>query len=248
MMTRIISIINQKGGVGKTTIALNMAHGFVREGKKVLAVDNDPQGNLTNSLLINEEIRCFSASLYNGKVNKLQSVNGHMGIMAGDSKLEIVQYNEQSPLRFSSVLTKIKQKHIFDYILIDSSPQITNLTFASIMAADNLLFPLQPSKFGLDGLKKVLMAVAKMKSTGATKAAVLGVVMNLVNRTKLHRQTILALKKRYPRDVMDCVIHRRTAYEESPIKGQSIWEYGKDERAQIEMSAFMREILKRLED
>jgi chromosome partitioning protein len=240
--------VNQKGGVGKTTIAFNLAHGFAREGKKVLVVDNDAQGNLTSSMLPRGvKPESFTADLYEGRVSTLQAVADRIYLMAGNDGLEAAQYGDESVALFSTVIGRIQQKGVLDFILIDCSPQLTNLALAGIMAADRLLIPLQPSKFAVDGLKKLLLEVKRMKVTGATKATVLGFVMNLVSPTKLHRQTVLQLKKKYPQYVFENVIHKRTAFEESPIKAQSIWDYGQDERAEIEMSALVREVLKKME-
>jgi chromosome partitioning protein len=247
-MTQVISIVNQKGGVGKTTIAFNLAHGLAREGKKVLAIDNDAQGNLTSSMLARGmKPEYFTADLYEGKATKLQAVADRLYLMAGDDELEAAQYEDESAAKFSTVVGKIQDKGVLDYILIDCNPQITNLTLAGIMAADHLLIPMQPSKYSIDGLKKLFVEIKKMRATGATKAAILGFVMNLVSPTRLHRQTVLQLKKKYPQYVLDSVVHKRTAYEESPIKAQSIWDYGQDEKAEMEMSALVREILKKVE-
>lgn len=249
-MTQVLSIVNQKGGVGKTTIAFNLAHGLAREGKKVLAIDNDAQGNLTSSMLPRgARAEQFTADLYEGRASKLQKVIGVEGLylMAGDDELEAAQYEDESAAKFSTVVGKIQKKGVLDYIIIDCNPQITNLTLAGIMAADHLLIPMQPSKYSIDGLRKLFVEIKKMRATGATKAAILGFVMNLVGPTRLHRQTVMQLKKKYPQYVLDSVIHKRTAYEESPIKAQSIWDYGQDEKAEFEMSALVREILKKLE-
>lgn len=246
--THVISLVNQKGGVGKTTISFNLAHGLVRHGKKVLVVDNDPQGNLTSSLLprgVRPEI--FSVDLYEERIDRLQSVKENLFITAGDDSLETVQYEEESAAQFANVIGKISNQGKLDYIIIDCSPQITNLTLAGIMAANHLLIPIQPSKYSIDGLRKLLVELKKMRATGATKASILGFILNLVSSTKLHRQTAQQLKKKFPKYVMESVVRKRTAYEESPIKTQSIWDYGQDEKAEIEMNALIREIIKKVE-
>lgn len=247
-MTQIISIVNQKGGVGKTTLAFNLSHGLARAGKIVLAVDNDAQGNLTSAMLgRGVKPKSFTSDMYDGQASKLHSVGKNLYLMAGDEELEAVQYDESSAARFSNTVSKIQAKGVLDYIIIDCNPQITNLTLAGIMAANHLLIPLQPSKFGIDGLKKLFVELKKMRATGASQATVLGFVMNLVSPTKLHRQTVRQLKKHYPEYVLENIIHKRTAYEESPIKSLSIWDYSQDRKAELEMNGLVSEIIRKIE-
>jgi chromosome partitioning protein len=124
---------------------------------------------------------------------------------------------------------------------------MTNLTLAGIMASTHLLVPMQPSKYSIDGLRKLFTEIKKMRGTGSTKTEILGFVMNMVCPTKLHRQMVNQLKRKYPQFILDSVIHKRTAYEESPIKNKSIWQYGQDEKAELEMSALVREIIRKVE-
>ena len=189
----------------------------------------------------------LTTELYTGSVRKLQAVADGLYLVSGNDELEAVQYGEESASNFAEVVAKIRSKEIVDFIIIDCNPQITNLTMAGIMAADSLLIPLQPSRYSVDGLRKLFQEVKKMRATGASRARILGFVMNMVSGTKLHRQTVRQLRERYPEYVFDAVIHKRTAYEESPIKSQNIWDYGQDEKAELEMSALVKEFMRKIE-
>ncbi|MBI9095288.1 MAG: ParA family protein [Sphaerochaeta sp.] len=246
-MTKVICLLNQKGGVGKTTISFNLAHGLAQLGLKVLVIDNDGQANLTGSFLAEgEKPKCYTSSMYRGSISNPQEVGPNIWLVAGDDDLDSVQFMPEGPDVFAQIVEKIIAENIFDYIVIDSNPQITNLTLAGIMASDYLIVPLQPSKYGLDGLRKLFLKVKEMRSTEASHASLLGFVMNKVKPTRLHRTTIQKLRKMYPQYIFETVIHELTAYEESPLDQKSIFDYEPSSRAALDMSAFVREVIRKI--
>lgn len=245
-MTKIITIINQKGGVGKTTIAFNLAHGLADKGMNVLAIDNDPQSNLTSALLPRGALRqAPTSAMYQGEFRSPQEVRTNLWVCSASSDLDEAQLIDDGPGKFAAISQRLRQKDVFDYVLIDSSPQITNLTFAGIMAATHLLIPLQPAQFAIDGLSRLFNTVKELRSTGASSAKVIGFVMSMMKGTTLHRHKMNALRKQYPQYFLQSVIRSRTALEESPISHQSIFEYEPNGKAAAEMGALVREVLKK---
>lgn len=248
-MTYILSITNQKGGVGKTTLTFNLAHGLAGHGYRVLAVDNDVQANLTSSLLGPADPRTARAlSLFEGQIDKPQKVAQNLWLLAGDPELEAVNYEPGlTPRNFADELQRVADTGKLDYIVVDTNPQITDLTLASMMAADHVLVPLEPSKFGLEGLRRVMSEIKKLQTTGASKAELLGIMLNLVERTVLHRNTAAALRKRFGGMVFETQIHKRTSLAECMVKNTPIHEYEPNGKAANEIRLLVKELLNRLE-
>lgn len=245
-MTQVISVMNKKGGVGKTTLSFNLAHGLAQQGFKVLAIDNDDQCNLTYSMLARGvKPEYFSADWYVASPTKVQSVCEKLWLLSGSDDLEEMDYIEAGPVNFADQISKVVAKGVFDFIIIDCNPQVRNLTMAAIMAANHVIVPMQPSKYAVDGLRRLFKTIRQLRSTGASRAEFLGIVMNLVSHTKLHRQTIQQLRKKHPDLIFDSVIRKRTAFEESPLRNQSIWQYNTDDKAVDEMRALVAEVVRK---
>lgn len=247
-MTRIISLLNKKGGVGKTTLTFNLAHGLALKGYKVLAIDNAGQGHLTRAFLPKAtKPLAFTHALYDGEIQNPQNVADKVWLFAGGDELDESQHIEDGPEQFAAIMTKLQARDLFDYILIDSDPQLTNLTLASMRAASHLLVPVQPAEFGIDGLKKMFATLRSLKSTGSSEAVFLGFVMSMVKPTVLHRHKINALRKQFPQYYLESHIKMRTALEESPIMNKSIFEYEPNGKAAHEMNALVTEICNKVE-
>lgn len=243
----VVSVMNQKGGVGKTTLTFNLAHGLARNGLKVLVIDNDAQGNLTSSLLPRGvKPLAFAANLYEGRPDNPQQVAENLWLMAGDDELESYATAEEGPAPFRDTVRAIQRKMVFDLILIDTNPQITHLTFAAAMAATQILVPLIPTKFAFEGLGKLFRKIKELKTTGASQARILGFVLTMQTGTTYHRQGVAMIRTKYPELTFAAAIRKLTAYEESPAVNKSIFEYEPNGQAATEMKAVVDEFLARL--
>ena len=238
----IITLANQKGGVGKTTLAFNLAHGLAREGKKTLVIDNDPQANLTHSFIVDAP-QAATWTLYEGRTDNPQAVAENLFLIGATDELEGFSDADSGLHEFKAILSAVAQKNIFDFIIIDNNPQISNLTIAAIMAADYILIPLIPSKYSFQGINKLFTQIKHLKEQGLSQAEPIGFVENLKSNTILHRQNSNALRKNYPQLHFEAKISRRTSLEESPIHRQSIFDYEPEGKAAFEFSQLVKEIL-----
>lgn len=249
-MTHNICILNRKGGCGKTTLAFNLAAGLARKKKRVLVIDTDSQANLTRSLVPRgTPPTAFSATLFEGRAVKPHQVGDNLYLYAADGELIPFSADQDAAPRYRAVVRQIMERTGVDYIVQDTGPHLNNVVYGAIMSATHLLIPLEPAPFGLEGLGEVITEFKKLRSVGATKAELLGIVFSLVDSTRISNQIMEHLEQRYPELVFEARLYRRTALKESPIKSQSIWDYERGERkASAEMDAVVAEVTKRLQE
>ena len=230
---RIIAIVNQKGGVGKTTTTINLAAGLTLKGKKVLLVDMDAQGNASTGLAISRKLR--GVSIYNvlvdgtdlkdairdTAVQGLSIVPSHIDLSAAE--LEIGQEAGRTT-RLKSALAKIA--HQFDYILIDCPPALGLLTVNSLAAANSALVPLQCEFYALEGLSQLLRTVEMAKSSINPGLVIEGVMLTMYDkRNRLSGQVAEDVKKHLGRAVFKTVIPRNVRIAEAPSFGQPVMMY-----------------------
>lgn len=246
-MSIIISIANQKGGVGKTTITFNLAKVLAQKDYKVLAIDNDPQGNLTGAFLEDPDtLKANLLDLYEEKVikdpHKIQSNLDLIGADIGLSK--VVENNFEVIYRLSEGLDGLKGN--YDFVLIDCLPSFGYLNMAALNASDYVLIPVKPAKFSLMGLKDLFATIDKTKKRINKKLKVLGIILNLVEPTNVAQAIEQALRESYVDLVFDSKISKRTKLEESPSFQQSIAEYDPKGQPALQFDLFLTEILRRL--
>lgn len=248
----IVAVANQKGGVGKTVMAFNLAHGLARKGKRVLAIDNDPQGNLTLGFIGNKgEIRSTTDQLYRGDVKEIQGVGtgSHLwlyGVSSDGQALEAAAEASDGPSNFQSVLEKLGKSGHFDYIIIDTNPYFSNLTIAAFVAATVVFIPLEASENALKGASRLLKELSKLKREGYSNARWLGFAVNKLRPTSYQRMCVHSLRKAFPEDVFETTLSQLTAFEESPGKQKSVWEYDPEGQAAFQMEVLVQEFLKRI--
>lgn len=254
---RTISLVNEKGGVGKTTVSANLAMTLAEKGYKVLCIDNDPQGNLSSVILpASTEASSFTATLYDGKIGKLKPVRDNMWLFVGDTQLVEAQLIKGGPGKFVAALHRIKAKDVIDFVIIDNNPQITNLTHAGIMAATDLIIPIQPEKWSVDGMAKINATVKEFKENSVFFGKFLGVVLNMMTLADCHISLYNELRSKCPQVMFETVLGRRIAYYNAILKGESIRQFfmngtkkekEKSKKAVLEFDRFFREVLKRME-
>lgn len=229
-MAKIISLVNQKGGVGKTTTAINLATCLANNGKFVLLVDLDPQGNASSGLGI--DTRQIEKSLYHAMIGAEHPKNvirraeliGHDIIpssrdLAG-AGIELVHLDNRE-FKLYDVLRQIRTD--YDYIIIDSPPSLGLLTINGLVASDEVIIPVQTEYFALEGLSQLLETINLVKENLQPSLKVMGAVLTMFDkRNRLARQVVREVRDHFPGHVFDSVIPRSVRLAEAPSYGKSI--------------------------
>lgn len=250
-MAQIISVVNQKGGVGKTTTAVNLAAYLSHHGKFVLLVDLDPQANATSAFGL--DYRTLPSSVYDGLIGRAQAqelvrATEHEGLkiipaapsLAG-ATVELV--NEMArEQRLARFLLEIRND--FDYILIDNPPSLGILTVNGLVAADSVLIPVQAEYYALEGLGQLLQTVTLVQQSLKQDLSILGAVITMFDpRTNLSQEVFTELYKYFPNKIFRSVIPRSVRLAEAPSFGKSILGYDPSSRAAKAYERLAKELL-----
>lgn len=232
-MAKIISIVNQKGGVGKTTTAVNLGAYLSYLGKNVLLVDIDPQANATSGLGIdhkNLEHGIYEALLGHKPITDIlkRTVQSSYHIAPATLSLagagvEMVSLDDRE-FRLANILEEIK--HEYDYIIIDGPPSLGLLTVNSLVASDEVLIPIQSEYFALEGLSQLLETIALVQNNLKPKLGIMGAVITMFDRrNKLSEAVMEELYKYFPNRIFRSIIPRSVRLAEAPSYGRSILHY-----------------------
>ena len=240
MDKKIISIINQKGGVGKTTTVINLAAGLSMKGKKILVIDLDPQGNATTGLgkSNNDEDK----SIYNVLIGKTQvqkaiqesTVSGLdiIGSNVNLSGLEVETANNANrAFMLKEILIKENEKYFSKYenIFIDCPPSLSLLTVMSLVSADELLIPLQTEFFALEGITQLIKTIDRIKDNLNPDLSIRGVLLTMFDkRNKLSSQVDEEARKHFKDKVYKTVVPRNVRLSEAPSHGMPCIIYDKN--------------------
>jgi chromosome partitioning protein len=229
-MAKIIALVNQKGGVGKTTSAINLATYLASMGKFVLLVDLDPQGNASSGLGI--DVRNVEKSLYHSmiigehpkKIILKTETLGHDVIPASQdlagAGIELVHMDNRE-FRLYNVLREIRTS--YDYIIIDSPPSLGLLTINGLVASDEVIVPVQTEYFALEGLSQLLSTIDLVRENLQPNLKVMGALLTMYDRrNRLARQVIKEVQDHFPGHVFDSIIPRSVRLAEAPGFGKSI--------------------------
>lgn len=247
-MSKVISISNHKGGVGKTTSAINIGAGLNRLGKKILLIDLDPQANLSQSLgLIDQERNIYGALRGEYKLQPIGIVNGLDIIpstldlsgaeveMSGEAGREYILRELIGPLRGS-----------YDYILIDNPPSLGLLTINSFTASDEVFIPLQAQYLALQGLTKLIEVVDKIKRRLNKELKVGGVFITQYDGRKvLNRDVVATIEAHFKDEVFKTRVRDNIALAEAPAQGLDIFRYNPKSYGAEDYLSLSKEILKR---
>lgn len=242
MAAKVIAVCNQKGGVGKTTTALNMGAGLVREGKKVLLVDCDPQGDLTTALGYTrpDELSGTLSYLMSKEINDglgrddliactLPHAEG-MDVIPSNIELAAMELTLFNVMSRETILKGVVDSYrpSYDYIIIDCMPSLGILTVNAMTAADSILIPVQAQPLSAKGMTQLLQTIARVKKHTNPQLDIEGVLITLADhRTNLSRETAQAIRQAYGSRIRifptDIPVAVRAA--ETTAKGKSIFAY-----------------------
>ena len=252
-MTRIISLANQKGGVGKTTTAINLSAALAADGQRVLLVDADPQANASSGLGV--DIRELQASIYECLVNginpkeavletdveNLHLIPSHIDLVGAEIEMLNLPDREQLLKR---VLQQLKGD--YDYILIDCSPSLGLITVNALTAADSVIIPVQCEFFALEGIAKLLNTIKIIKSQLNPSLNIMGFVLTMYdNRLRLSNQVLDEVRRHFGDLVFHTVIARNVRLSEAPSHGQTILDYEPKSKGATAYKALAKEVMKR---
>ena len=239
--TRIISIINQKGGVGKSTTAVNLSAALSSKGKKVLLVDFDPQGNSTSGFGIEKEEleQCvYDALIHNVSAEELIHETDcervfviPATIQLAGAEIELVSAMARET-RLKELLAPVQNE--FDYIFIDCPPSLGLLTINALAAADSVLIPIQCEYYALEGVTKLLESMRMVKERINRSLDVFGVLMTMYDsRTSLANQVVDEVRAYFGDKVFDTLVPRTVKISEAPSFGMSVIEYAPSNKGAI---------------
>lgn len=250
-MSKVIALANQKGGVGKTTTAINLAASLAVLEKKVLLIDADPQANATSGLGF--DVRAVKSSIYEclidginpaetfmtAEVPGLQIIPSHIDLVGAE--IEMVNLQDREKI-MKKVIDQIRDQ--FDYILIDCSPSLGLITVNALSAADSVIIPVQCEYFALEGLGKLLNTIKFIQSRLNTSLEIEGFLLTMYDaRLRLSNQVVEEVTKHFQQMVFKTIIQRNIKLSESPSFGKPVILYDASSTGSVNYLNLAKEIL-----
>jgi chromosome partitioning protein len=253
IMAKIISLVNQKGGVGKTTSAVNLAAYLAQAGKFVLLVDLDPQGNASSGMGI--DIRRLQRSLYHAivagenpsKVIQKTKIVGHDILpssqdLAG-ANIELVHLDNRE-FRLYDVLRQVRTH--YDYIIIDSPPSLGLLTINGLVASDEVIIPIQTEYYALEGLSQLLQTIELVRQNLQPNLKIMGALLTMFDRrVRLSRQVVREVRDHFPGPVFESIVPRSVRLAEAPSFGKSILHFDSFSKGARAYKNLAREVIEK---
>lgn len=250
-MAKVIALANQKGGVGKTTTAINLAASLALLEKKVLLLDADPQANATSGLGFDIELdgiyecivgdkRAEEVILQSPDVKKLWLLPSSIKLVAADTELPMM---ENAHFVIKEIINQVRDK--FDYIFVDCSPSLGYTTVNILTAADSVLIPVQCEYLALEGLSKLLNTIKLVKGGLNPELDIEGFVLTMYMRNRLNNQVATEVREHFGELAFDTVIQRNIRLGEAPSHGKPIMLYDAAATGSVNYLNLAKEFLKR---
>jgi chromosome partitioning protein len=252
-MARIIGVANQKGGVGKTTTAINLAASFAVLEFKTLLVDADPQANSTTG--VGFDLQNVTQSLYDCMVNNAEAkdvvlkteipnldlIPSHIDLVGAE--IEMINYpNRESVLK--TILEGIREN--YDFIIIDCSPSLGLITVNALTASDSVIVPVQCEFFALEGLGKLLNTIKIVQSRLNTSLVIEGILMTMYDgRLRLCNQVVAEVRRHFEEIVFTTIVHRNSRLSEAPSFGKPVILYDANSKGSMNYLNLAKEILQK---
>ncbi len=248
MATRIITICNQKGGVGKTTTAVNLAHSFTIASKQVMLIDLDPQGQCATELGIDCQMGAYYfLTTFPASPNEVtfirqwirESGRNNLKLIPGNSmtsSAQMILSVQDQPISYIRELLKTFARDKFDYIIFDTSPSVGGLQERAIWAADLVIVPTATEFASLDSLSKTVGTIQILSERKNWRGGLLGILPTFFDGTRESRQSLIELHKTFGTKVL-APIHRATVLRECWSEGKTIFEYAPESRSAKEYQA-----------
>lgn len=251
-MGKIIAVVNQKGGVGKTTTAVNLTAALTEAGRRVLLCDFDPQANATSGLGLNK--KNLKYSVYDVIINQIPTEQAIQSTKYGDvlpsspdlagAAVELLSIpNPNGQLK--AALERVQDK--YDLILIDCPPSLELLTLNGLMAAEGILVPVQCEYYALEGLTDLMATLRMVKKRLNPRLEIFGVALTMFDgRTNFSTQVAQEVRRHFPGKVCANVIPRNVRLAEAPSHGLPVTVYDRNSRGAVAYRAMAEEIMKKL--
>ena len=250
-MGKIISIVNQKGGVGKTTTAVNLGAYLAHLGKQVLLVDIDPQANATSGLGIdhrNLEHGIYEALIGAKPIYEVLKKTKQVGydvapatLSLAGAGIELVGMDERE-FRLGKLLNSVRND--YDFIIIDGPPSLGLLTINSLVAADEILIPIQSEYYALEGLSQLLETIGLVQNNLKPELGIMGAVITMYdNRNRLSGAVMNELYQYFPNRIFRTIVPRSVKLAEAPSYGRSILHYDPSSRGGKAYEKLAREVI-----
>ena len=241
MDKKIISVINQKGGVGKTTTIINLAAGLTMKGKKILVIDLDPQGNATTGLGIsnadNSDLTIYNVLNGNKEISeviqstKLENLNLiTSNVDLSGLELETADDNRRAFILKDQIMAYLKDSgELYDYVLIDCPPSLSLLTIMALVSSNSLVVPLQTEFFALEGLTQLMKTIERIKDKLNSNLSIRGILLTMFDkRNNLSGQVELEARNYFKEKVYNSIIPRNVRLSEAPSHGMPVLIYDKN--------------------